>query len=186
MISTGELRKGVTILLDGELMKIIDYSHNKTGRGSAVVRINLRNARTGANTTRTFMAGEKFQVAQVERKKVQFLYRDGDEFHFMDQETYDQPVVKADVIGDAAYYLKENQEVDLLIYEDEAIDIGLPPNVEMTIVDTEPGYKGDTASGGGKPATTDTGLVVTVPIFLSTGEVIRVDTRNGEYIERVG
>ncbi|GIV97904.1 MAG: elongation factor P [Herpetosiphonaceae bacterium] len=186
MVSTGDLRKGLTIVLDGELMKIVEYNHVKQGRGTAFVRLTLRNLRTGATTTRTFMAGEKFETARTETKHVQFLYRDGDDFHFMDMETYEQPVVRVDVLGDAVNYLKENQELDLLTYQDEVIDVSLPTAVELQVVDTEPGYKGDTASGGGKPATLETGLVITVPFFVSTGDTVRVDTRTGEYIERVG
>jgi elongation factor P len=185
MVSTGELRKGLTILLDGELTKIIDYNHVKQGRGTAFVRLTLRNVRTGSTTVKTFMAGEKFPIARLETKRVEFLYREGDDFTFMDVETYEQPVVRADLLGDAVYYLKENDQVELLTYQDEVIDISLPPAVVLTVTDTEPGYKGDTASGGGKPAMTDTGLRVMVPFFINVGDQIRVDTREGGYLERV-
>jgi elongation factor P len=184
MVSTGELRKGLTILLDGELTKIIDYNHVKQGRGTAFVRLTLRNVRTGATTVKTFMAGEKFPVARLETKKVEFLYREGDDFVFMDTETYEQPAVAAALLGDAVFYLKENDPVELLTYQDEVIDVSLPPAVYLTVAETEPGYKGDTASGGGKPAITDTGLRVMVPFFINVGDRIKVDTREGTYIER--
>ena len=184
MIDTGTMRKGMAIIVDGDLFKIMEYNHVKQGRGTAFVRLTLRNVRTGSTTVKTVMAGEKFERARLENKKVTFLYRDDQQFHFMDQETYDQPAVQEDVIGDAAKYLKEGQELELLVYEDEVLDIALPPAVELTVTDTEPNYKGDT-SGGGKPATLETGVVTTVPFFVSQGQMIRVDTRTGAYIERV-
>ena len=186
MISTGELRKGLTIIFDGELMRIVEYNHVKQGRGTAFVRLTLRNVRTGATIIKTVMAGEKFPVAQLETKKVQYLYREGDNFYFMDTETYEQPVVGAAIIGDAASYLKENEAVDLLTYQDEVLDIALPPNVVLRVAETEPGFKGDTASGGGKPAIMETGLRVMVPFFVNTGDELKVDTRTGTYIERAG
>jgi len=186
MISTGELRKGLTIIFDGELMRIVEYNHVKQGRGTAFVRLTLRNVRTGSTTIKTVMAGEKFPVAQLETKKVQYLYREDDNFYFMDTETYEQPIVNATIIGDAASYLKENEAVDLLTYQDEVLDIELPPNVVLRVAETEPGFKGDTASGGGKPAIMETGLRVMVPFFVSTGDELKVDTRTGTYIERAG
>jgi elongation factor P len=179
------MRKGITIIIDGELLKILEYNHVKQGRGTAFVRLTLRNVRTGATTVKTVMAGERFEQARLENKKVTFLYRDGDQFHFMDQETYDQPEVGADIIGDAAKYLREGQELELLFYGNEVLDVALPPAVELTVTETEPNYKGDTSSGG-KPATLETGAVATVPFFVTRGEKIRVDTRTGNYIERVG
>ncbi len=184
MVDTGSMRKGITILVDGELCKILDYQHVKQGRGTAYVRLTLRNVRTGATTVRTFMAGERFEQARLENRKVQFLYRDGDQFYFMDQQTFEQPVVSADVIGDAAKYMKEGLELELLFYGDEALDVSLPSAVELTITDTEPNYRGDTTTGG-KPATLETGAVTSVPFFVNRGETIRVDTRTGAYIERV-
>ncbi len=185
MVDTGSMRKGMAIIMDGELYRILEYNHVKQGRGTAFVRLTLRNVRTGATTVKTVMAGERFEQARLENRKVTFLYRDGDQFHFMDQETYDQPEVGADIIGDAAKYLREGQELELLFYGNEVLDVALPPAVELTITETEPNYKGDTSSGG-KPATLETGAVTTVPFFVSQGEKIRVDTRNGNYIERVG
>ncbi len=185
MVDTGSMRKGITVIIDGELFKIMEYNHVKQGRGTAFVRLTLRNVRTGSTTVKTVMAGERFEQARLENRKVTFLYRDGDQFNFMDQETYDQPSVSVDIIGDAAKYLREGQELELLFYGNEVLDAALPSAVELTITDTEPNYKGDTSSGG-KPATLETGAVTTVPFFVGRGERIRVDTRTGAYIERVG
>ncbi|CAA9216660.1 MAG: Translation elongation factor P [uncultured Chloroflexia bacterium] len=185
MVDTGSMRKGITILIDGELYKIMEYNHVKQGRGTAFVRLTLRNVRTGSTIVKTVMAGERFEQARLENRKVTFLYRDGDQFNFMDQETYDQPAVGVDIIGDAAKYLREGQELELLFYGSEVLDVALPSAVELAITDTEPNYKGDTSSGG-KPATLETGAVTTVPFFVNRGERIRVDTRTGAYIERVG
>jgi elongation factor P len=184
MISTGELKKGLTIIYDGGLMRIADFQHVKQGRGSAYVRLTLRNVRTGATVNTTVQAGEKFPVAQLEKKTVQFLYREDDSFYFMDTATYEQPVVGAEIVGEAASYLKENEEIDLLTYEGEVLDIALPPSVVLRVAQTDPGYKGDTASGGGKPAIMETGLRVIVPLFVSQGDELRIDTRSGTYIER--
>jgi elongation factor P len=186
MISTGELRKGLTILYSGDLMRIVEFQHVKQGRGSAYVRLTLRNVRSGATVNTTVQAGEKFPLAQLEKKTVQFLYRDGDNFYFMDTATYEQPIVGAGIIGDAANYLKENAEIDLLTYQDEVLDIAMPPNVVLRVAETEPGFKGDTASGGGKPAILETGLRVMVPLFVSIDDELRIDTRTGTYIERAG
>jgi elongation factor P len=184
MISTGELKKGLTIVYDNELMRIADFQHVKQGRGSAYVRLTLRNVRSGATVNTTVQAGEKFPVAELEKKTVQFLYREEDTFYFMDTETYEQPAVGLDIVGSAASYLKENEEIDLLTYEGEVLDVALPPNVVLRVAQTEPGYKGDTASGGGKPAIMETGLRVIVPLFISEGDELRIDTRTGTYIER--
>jgi elongation factor P len=184
MISTGELKKGVTIIYDNELMRIADFQHVKQGRGSAYVRLTLRNVRTGATVNTTVQAGEKFSVAELEKKTVQYLYREDNTFYFMDTETYEQPAVGLDIVGDAASYLKENEEVDLLTYESEVLDVALPPNVVLRVAQTDPGYKGDTASGAAKPAIMETGLRVMVPLFVGEGDNLRVDTRTGTYIER--
>ncbi len=185
MVDTGTMRKGITIIMDGELYKIMEYNHVKQGRGTAFVRLTLRNVRTGSTIVKTVMAGERFEQARLENRKVTFLYRDGDQFYFMDQETYDQPAVGEEVIGDAARYLKEGQELELLFYGNEVLDVALPTAVELTITQTDPNYKGDTSTGG-KPATLETGVVTTVPFFVNRGDRIRVDTRTGQYIERVG
>lgn len=186
MISTSDLKKGIVFLREGALVRLTDFQHVKQGRGSAYVRLTMRNVRTGATTTDTVMAGEKFQDVQLEKKKVQFLYRQEDDFYFMDTATYEQPVVSPAIIGDAASYLTENAEVSLYTYEDEVLDIELPPNVVLRVAETEPGFKGDTASGGGKPAIMETGLRVMVPFFVGTDDRLRVDTRTGTYIERAG
>jgi elongation factor P len=186
MIDTGDIRKGSTFEQDGRLLKVIDFSHNKQGRGSAQLRMTLRDLRTGSTTQQTVMAGTKFTSVRLERSHVQFLYREGDAFHFMDTETFDQIVLMESTIGEAANFLKENDTIDLLTYEDEPIDIELPTSVTLTVTQTDPGFKGDTATGGTKPATLETGLTVNVPLFLNEGDQIKVDTRTGAYIERVG
>ncbi|MGB3329768.1 MAG: elongation factor P [Thermomicrobiales bacterium] len=186
MIDTGDIRKGITLDLDGRLVKVIDFSHNKQGRGSAQLRMTLRDLRSGSTTQHTVMAGAKFTPVRLERSHVQFLYRDGEDFHFMDTETFDQVLLKESTVGDTAKYFRENDVIDLLTYNEEPIDIELPTSVVLSIVQTDPGFKGDTATGGNKPATLETGLVVNVPLFLSEGDQIKVDTRTGDYIERVG
>ncbi|MCC7022819.1 MAG: elongation factor P [Thermomicrobiales bacterium] len=185
MIDTGDLRKGLTLDLDGRLVKVIDFAHNKQGRGSAQVRMTLRDLRTGSLTQHTVQAGAKFQPVRLERQHVQYLYPDGDHRYFMDTETFDQIVLNASTVGDNARFIRENDVVDLLTYNDEPIDIELPPAVLLTVTDTDPGLKGDTASGATKPATLETGLVVNVPLFINIGDTLKVDTRSGEYIERV-
>ncbi len=184
MISTGELKKGLTILYDGALMRIVDFQHVKQGRGSAYVRLTLRNVRTGATVNTTVQAGEKFDEAELETKTVQFLYREEDTFYFMDTATYEQPAVSAAIVGGAASYLKENEEVNLLTYDDEVLEVALAPNVVLRVAQTDPGYKGDTASGASKPAIMETGLRVIVPLFVNEGDDLRIDTRTGTYIER--
>jgi elongation factor P len=185
MISTGDLRKGVAIELDGELWQILDYHHIKMGRGSAQVRITLRNIKRGQTVERSFQAGTKWPRASMERRPVQFLYHDGDDYHFMDSDTYDQFVLRRDQLGDTAVYLKDGMTLERTSYQGETIGVELPVTVDLVVADTEPGFAGDTQTGARKPATTETGLVVTVPIFVETGDTIRVDTRTGEYQTRV-
>jgi len=185
MISTGELRKGVTIELDGKLYQILDYSHIKTGRGSAQVRIKLRDVRAGSTIDHTVQAGTKFARARVERREMQYLYTDGDFYHFMNTETFEQLGVAANNMGEANLYLKENDICELVLYGEEVIGIELPITVDLLVTETEPGFKGDTASGGTKPATLETGLKVQVPLFVDIGTRIRVNTDSGQYIERV-
>jgi len=185
MIDTGDIRKGSTLDLDGRLVKVVDFSHNKQGRGSAQLRMTLRDLRTGALTQHTVQAGAKFTSVRLERRHVQFLYPDGDQLHFMDTESFDQIALTREAVGDAIKFLKENDVVDLLVYGDEPIDIELPTAVNLVVAESDPGLKGDTASGATKPATLETGLVVNVPLFVSPGDVLKVDTRTGEYIERV-
>jgi elongation factor P len=185
MISTGELRKGVAIELDGDLWQILDYHHIKMGRGSAQVRITLRNVKRGQTVERSFQAGTKWPRAQLDRRPVQFLYRDADEFHFMDTDSYDQFQLSAGQLGDAVQYLKDGMTLDRTSYQGETIGVELPVTVDLAVTKTEPGFAGDTQTGARKPATTETGLVVQVPIFVEEGDTIRVDTRTGEYQTRI-
>jgi elongation factor P len=185
MISTGELRKGVAIELDGDLWQILDYHHIKMGRGSAQVRITLRNIKRGQTVERSFQAGTKWPRAQMERRPVQFLYRDGDDFHFMDTDTYDQFSMSGESLGDATQYMKDGMTVDRTTYQGETIGVELPVTVDLQVTSTEPGFAGDTASGARKPATLETGLTLQVPLFVSEGDTVRVDTRTGEYQTRV-
>lgn len=185
MISTGELKKGVAIELDGDLWQILDYHHIKMGRGSAQVRITLRNIKRGQTVERSFQAGTKWPRASMERRPVQFLYRDDDDFHFMDTDTYDQFMLRADQLGDATQYMKDGMQVDRTTYQGETIGVELPVTVDLKVMTTEPGFAGDTATGARKPATTETGLVVQVPLFVGEGDTIRVDTRTGEYQTRL-
>jgi elongation factor P len=185
MINTGELKRGIAIQMDNDLFSILEYHHIKMGRGSAQVRMKLRNLRTGSIIERTVQAGERFQRARLDHHSVQFLYRDGEEFHFMDTETFDQVVLREDVLADGVKWLKENMVVDLQTFGEEPISVDLPPNVELRVTYTEPGFRGDTATGANKPATVETGATVNVPLFVNTDDMIRVDTRTGDYIERV-
>ncbi len=185
MISTGELKKGATIELDGKLYSIMDYSHIKMGRGSAQVRIKFRDVRSGAIIEQTFQAGTKFNRARVERREMQYLYSDDQFYYFMNTETFEQIPVGAEKVGDANKYLKENDTCEVVLYGDEVIGVEMPITVELTVTGTDPGFKGDTATGGTKPATLETGLVVQVPLFIEEGTKIRVNTDSGSYIERV-
>jgi elongation factor P len=185
MVSTGDLKKGIVIELDGELWQILDYHHIKMGRGSAQVRIKLRNVKRGSTVEKTFQAGEKWPRASMEKRPVQFLYSDGNDYHFMELEQYEQFVLSAEQLGDAVNYLKDGISVDRTSYQGETIGIELPINIELAVVATEPGFAGDTATGARKAATVETGLVVQVPLFVNEGDVIRVDTRTGEYQTRV-
>lgn len=185
MISVTDLRKGVTFEMDGELYKVLDYSHNKPGRGNATIRTRLRNLRSGSNIDRTFQSGDRVQDVRLDRRTVQFLYSDGEFYHFMDVESYEQPILGTDILGDAANYLVDGLNLELSLYDSEPIDVELPVTVDMRITKTEVAIKGDTATGATKDATTETGLVVRVPLFVSEGDVIRVDTRTGAYLTRV-
>jgi elongation factor P len=185
MISTGELKKGVVIELEGDLWQILDYHHIKMGRGSAQVRIKFRNVRKQSIVEKTFQAGEKFPRATMERRTAQFLFSEGDDYTFMDTETYDQFVITAEQLGDAKNYIKDSLQLDRVSYEGETFGVELPINLDLIVTETDPGFAGDTATGTRKPATLETGLVVQVPLFVSVGDVIRVDTRTGEYQTRV-
>jgi elongation factor P len=185
MISTGELKKGVVIELEGDLWQILDYHHIKMGRGSAQVRIKFRNVRKQSIVEKTFQAGEKFPRATMERRTAQFLFSEGDDYTFMDTETYDQFVITATQLGEAKDYIKDGLQLDRVSYEGETLGVELPINLDLTVTETDPGFAGDTATGTRKPATLETGLIVQVPLFVSVGDVIRVDTRTGEYQTRV-
>ncbi|HOB87611.1 MAG TPA: elongation factor P [Bacillota bacterium] len=184
MISTNDFHTGLTIELEGEVYTVVDFQHVKPGKGAAFVRSKLKNLRTGSITEKTFRAGEKVNRAHLERKEMEYLYRSGDDFYLMDLENYEQITVSGEQIGDAVKYLKENERLHVLLYGEKIMGLELPNTVELTVVDTEPGFKGDTAAGGSKPATLETGLVVQVPFFINTGDKVRIDTRSGAYIER--
>lgn len=185
MISTNDFFNGLTIELEGEIYTVIDFQHVKPGKGAAFVRSKLRNIRTRAIIERTFRAGEKVPRAYLERRQMDYLYSDGEDYFFMDAKTYDQISLSKEQLGDAFKYLKENIRINVLIYQGEPLGIELPNFVELKVVETEPGIRGDTASGGSKSATLETGLVIQVPFFINVGDILRIDTRTGEYIERV-
>ena len=185
MISTGELKKGVAIELDGELWQILDYHHIKMGRGSAQVRIKLKNVKKGSIVEKSFQAGERWPRAQLDRRPIQFMYRDGDAFHFMEMETYEQFHLNADQLEDAVNYMKDGMTLDRISYDGETLGVELPITVDLVVVETDPGFAGDTATGARKPATTESGLIVQVPLFVTEGDTIRVDTRTGEYQTRL-
>jgi len=185
LISTGDVRKGVIIELDGQLMKVLDWTHIKMARGSAQVRMKLQNVRRGDIIERTFQAGTRWPRARVEQRKVQYLYTDGDAYHFMDNQTYDQFAVSGAQIGDDARYLRENTDVLISSYSGEVLGVDLPVTVDLRVTQTDPGFAGDTATGARKPATLETGLVVQVPLFVNAGDTLRIDTRSGEYVTRV-
>ena len=184
-ISTADFRTGLTIETGGEIYSIIGFQHVKPGKGGAFVRTKLRNLRTGAVIDNTFRAGERMEQALIERRTLQFLYRAGDDYTFMDLETFDQPTLSKDVVGESVAYLKPDSEVTVMKYGDEILGVELPHTIELTVTKTDPGLRGDTATGGSKPATMETGAVVNVPLFVNEGDVIRVDTRSGKYLERV-
>jgi elongation factor P len=186
MIGVGDLRKGITIELDGELYQVLDYQHIKIGRGSAQIRLKLRDIRGGHTIERTFQAGEKFTRARLDYRNMQYLYNDGDLYYFMDEENFEQLPLSLDQLGDAINYLKENMSLQVSSYKDSVIGVELPIAVELEVTETEPGFKGDTATGGTKPATLETGLIVQVPLFVNQGDIIKVDTRNATYLERAG
>jgi elongation factor P len=185
MISTGDLKKGASIEIDGQLYTIVEWSHIKMGRGGAIVRIKLRNLRTGSNIERTFDAGERFQRAYLDRRTVVYQYNDGDHYYFMDTQNFETLPLTKEQLGDAHLYLLDDMKLDVISYHDEPLSVELPVTVDLKVTYTEPGFKGDTATGGTKPAELETGLTVQVPLFVSTGETIRVKTETGTYVERV-
>lgn len=184
MISPNEFKTGLTIEMDNAVYVIVDFQHVKPGKGAAFVRTKLKNIETGAVTERTFNPKDKFEKAHIDRRLTQYLYSGDDMWNFMDTETYDQFALGTEELGDAVKYLKENMEIHLQMYKGKIIGIDLPVIVELEVAETEPGIKGDTASGGSKPAVMETGLVVQVPFFINVGDVLRIDTRTGDYSER--
>ncbi|MGC9346860.1 MAG: elongation factor P [Anaerolineae bacterium] len=185
MIDANELRKGTTFLLDGELYEVLEYQHYKPGRGNAIIRTKIRNMRTGSTIPRNFLDGHRFEEAFVERISAQYLYNDGDAYYFMDTETYEQHRIQATLLGRKAGFLKDSMEVALTVYGNEVLGVELPPTVELEVVDAEMAVIGDTATGATKTVVTETGLEVQVPLFVEVGDVIRVDTEEGEYQTRV-
>ncbi len=184
MISSNDFKTGVTIEVDGEVYAVVEFQHVKPGKGSAFVRTKLKNVKTGAVLERTFAAGEKLPRAHVERKEVQYLYSTGDEYVVMDTQTYEQFNLTQDQLGDSAKFVKENMTLWVLTHAGNFIGVEIPNFVELEVVETDPGVKGDTATGGSKPAKLETGAVVKVPLFINVGDKIRVDTRTGTYLER--
>ncbi|HEY3248961.1 MAG TPA: elongation factor P [bacterium] len=185
MISTNDFRAGVVVELDGDLYAVVQSQHVKRGRGSAYVRAKVRNLKTGATTERTFNAGERVPLVYLDRVPMQYLYSQNDQYYVMDQASYEQIALPGALLGDAVNYLKDNTDVTVVLYDGKPIAVELPNAVELAVVDTAPSARGDTVSGSTKPAHLETGLVVQVPFFVQTGDRIRIDTRTGDYLERV-
>lgn len=185
MISVNELRKNVTFEMDGQLYKVLEYEHYKPGRGNAIIRTRLRNLRTGATLDRNFLSGDRVQDVRLDHHTVQYLYHDDDLYHFMDTETYEQPALTAEALDDAVNYLKEGVTLELSLYGGAPIEVELPTTVDMLVAESPMAIAGDTATGATKQVTTETGLKVTVPLFVNEGDTIRVDTRTGAYLTRV-
>ena len=185
MIDVNDLRKGVTFELDGNLWRVLEYAHHKPGRGNATIKIKARNLRTGSTLEKTFISGSQVQNARLDFHNVQYLYNDTDNYYFMDNETFEQPGIPRSILGDSANFLKEGMECKLTFYNGEALDVELPLNVDLKVVHAEVSVRGDTATGVTKKVTVETGAKVDVPYFVSSGDVIRVDTRTGTYVTRV-
>ena len=185
MIEVNALRKGTTFTHDGELFKVLEFTHNKTGRGGATIRTKVVNLRTGSIYEKTFSGGERVEDISLDHAEAQFLYNDGELYYFMDTETYEQPAFNKEMLSEIIPYLTENMKVKISSYNNEAIDIEIPITVELEVVEAEPGFAGDTAQGATKPVTVSTGLVVQTPLFVNVGDTIRIDTRTGQYITRV-
>ncbi len=185
MISTNQFRNGTHIEVEGTIYKILEFQHVKPGKGGAFVRTKLRRASDGAVIDRTFRAGEKFRPVRTETRRMQYLYQDGSDAHFMDSQSYEQLTIPVSSLSDALRWLKESAEVELLYIDDRPADVQLPSATDLAVAETEPGVRGDTASGGGnKPAVLETGAKIQVPLFIEVGDVVRVDTRSGEYVSR--
>ena len=185
MISAGDFKNGKTVEIDGNIYQILEFQHVKPGKGAAFVRTKLKNIISGGVVEKTFRPTEKFPKAHIDRKDMQYLYRDGDLFNFMDMETYDQIALNQDVVGDSLKFVKENEVVKICSHNGNVFSVEPPLFVELAITETEPGFKGDTAQGATKPATVETGAVVMVPLFVEQGDVLKIDTRTGEYLSRV-
>ena len=184
VITTNDLKNGMTLDLGGVLLNVVEFQHVKPGKGNAFVRTTLKNLRSGAVVDRTFRAGEKVERATIDKRQMMLLYREGENFVFMDNESYDQIIAEPETVGDAARFLVDGAEALMLMHGPEIVGVDLPASVVLTVADTEPGYQGDRVSGAVKPATLETGLVVTVPLFVGQGERVKVDTRSGAYMSR--
>lgn len=184
MISVNDFRTGLTIEMDGELFSVVDFMHVKPGKGAAFVRSKLKNIRTGYTMEKTFNAGEKVNLARIDNSEMQYLYKSDQDYVFMDTATYDQLTLAEESLGDSIKYLKENMIVTVQRYEGKPLGVSLPNTVELEVVETDPGFKGDTATGGSKPAKLETGAMVTVPLFINIGDLLQIDTRTGEYLRR--
>ena len=185
MISAGDFKNGVTVEIDGNIYQILEFQHVKPGKGAAFVRTKLKNIISGGVVEKTFRPTEKFPKAHIDRKDMQYLYQDGDLYNFMDVETYDQIALNSDVVGDALKFVKENETVKVCSHKGNVFAVEPPLFVELKITETEPGFKGDTAQGATKPAIVETGATVMVPLFVEQGDVLKIDTRTGEYLSRV-
>ena len=184
MVSAGDFKNGITFEMDGNVYQIIEFQHVKPGKGAAFVRTKLKNVITGSVTERTFSPTDKFENAYVERKDMDYLYSDGDLYYFMDNETYEQLPLNKEKLGDNFRFVKENMTCKVISYKGNVFGVEPPTFVELEVTDTEPGFKGDTATGASKPATLETGATIKVPLFINIGDVLRIDTRTGEYMER--
>ena len=184
MKDVNELRNGVTFELDGNIYRVIEYTHHKPGRGKATIKTKVRDLRSGATLEKSFTSGDKVQDVRLDYRTAQFLYQEGDLYHFMDTESYEQPVLNAAVLGDATQYMIDGLEVKLTFYDRESLDVELPTTVDLKVTEAEMAVKGDTATGANKLVTTETGLKVQVPLFVEQGDTIRVDTRSGVYVTR--
>ena len=184
MVSAGDFRNGVTLEIDGQVVQIMEFQHVKPGKGAAFVRTKLKNVINGGVVERTFRPTEKFPAARIDRVDMQYLYADGDLYNFMDNNTYEQVALNKDIVGDALKFVKANEVVKVCSYNGNVFSVEAPLFVELEITDTEPGFKGDTATGATKPATVETGAQINVPLFVSTGDRVKIDTRTGEYLSR--
>ncbi len=184
MATTNDLKNGMTLSIDGQLWNVVEFQHVKPGKGGAFVRTKLKNVMSGKVVDRTFNAGVRVDVANVDRREMQYLYREGDDFVFMDTQDYDQPHIPANIVGDAANYLLEEQTAVVAFNDGTPLYVELPAAVELTVSQTDPGLQGDRSTGGTKPATLETGAQIQVPLFITTGERVRVDTRSGDYLGR--